>query len=223
MKKLSPLVLFIGLLALAALACSATSSDGGSTSNGATPAPAVLFKDDFSDSGSGWSVYSDAEGVNEYTDGGYRILVNKSLWYFWSNPERNFTDVIIEVDGKKIGGPEANDYGIICRYKDEGNFYFFTVGSDGYYAVRKFLEGGEEAFVGMDEMQFNDSVLKGGDAVNRIKATCKGTSLTLEVNGTVLADVVDSDLASGDVGLIAGSYDEAGVDILFDNFVVTKP
>jgi hypothetical protein len=43
------------------------------------------------------------------------------------------------------------------------------------------------------------------------------------VNGQILADVKDSDLSDGDIGLIASTFDESGVDILFDNFVVTRP
>jgi len=39
----------------------------------------------------------------------------------------------------------------------------------------------------------------------------------------VLTSVADSTLSSGDVGLLASTYDEAGVDILFDNFTVTTP
>jgi hypothetical protein len=35
--------------------------------------------------------------------------------------------------------------------------------------------------------------------------------------------VPDTSFTSGDVGLIAGTYEEAGTDVLFDNFVVTKP
>jgi hypothetical protein len=39
----------------------------------------------------------------------------------------------------------------------------------------------------------------------------------------MLTSVTDSTLTSGDVGLLASTYDEAGVDILFDNFIVTVP
>jgi len=38
-----------------------------------------------------------------------------------------------------------------------------------------------------------------------------------------VADVSDDSLASGDVGLVAGAYDEAGTDIFFDNFKVLRP
>jgi hypothetical protein len=33
----------------------------------------------------------------------------------------------------------------------------------------------------------------------------------------------DSAFRSGDAGLIAGTFDEGGVEISFDNFVVYKP
>jgi len=101
-------------------------------------------------------------------------------------------------------------------------FNFFTVGNDGYYGISKLING-EETLIGMDQMQFNDAAIKLGGAANHLTAECVGGSLTLTVNGTILADVKDSDLSSGDVGLIAGTYDTPGVDIVFDNFVVTRP
>jgi hypothetical protein len=39
----------------------------------------------------------------------------------------------------------------------------------------------------------------------------------------MVAVAQDSQLGSGDVGMIAGSFEQGGVDIAFDNFVVTKP
>jgi hypothetical protein len=226
MKAKSRLFMIIIVLLLAALACQVPNLTGGQTdptaAPGSTPSPKALFSDDFSDSSSGWDRVEDEEGTNDYDQDGYRILVNKANWYFWSNPGLQFTDVVIDVDAKKIAGPDENDYGIICRYKDEQNFYFFTVGSDGYFAISKILNG-EESLVGMDKMQFNDSAIKLADASNHLTAECVGDRLTLTVNGTVLADVKDADHTSGDVGLIAGTYDTTGVDVLFDNFVVTRP
>lgn len=183
----------------------------------------VLFQDNFSDPASGWSVFSDSDGSNDYESGGYRIFVNKPNWYFWSNPGVNYTDVVIEVDATKVTGPEENDFGVICRYQDENNFYLLVLGSDGYYGISKVING-EEQLVGMEELQLNDMVIKPGDgATNHIKAECAGERLTLLANGQVLADVRDQDLKSGDIGLIAGTYDDPGVDILFDNLIVTRP
>ena len=40
------------------------------------------------------------------------------------------------------------------------------------------------------------------------------------MNGELVADVRDGAFASGDVGLIAGTFDEGGVEIHFDDFFV---
>jgi hypothetical protein len=219
------LVIFM-MLSLAVMGCQLAKLAAGqpaSTSvSVSTAAAKPLFSDDFSDPSSGWDRVNDEEGINDYSNGGYRIFVNKLNWYFWSNPGLQFTDVVIDVDAQKTAGPDENDYGIICRYQDEQNFYFFTIGSDGFYSISKILNG-EESLIGMNEMQFNDTSIKLGGVPNHLKAECVGSNLTLTVNGTVLADVKDTELTSGDVGLIAGTYDKPGVDILFDNFVVTRP
>ena len=35
--------------------------------------------------------------------------------------------------------------------------------------------------------------------------------------------VIDADFSSGEIGLTAGSYETAGVDVYFDNFIVSRP
>jgi hypothetical protein len=50
-----------------------------------------------------------------------------------------------------------------------------------------------------------------------------GSTLTFYVNGEQLAQVQDSRLAHGDIGLIAGTFSEPGADVIFDNFVAIQP
>ncbi|MEE8122137.1 MAG: hypothetical protein V3T55_11440 [Anaerolineales bacterium] len=61
-----------------------------------------------------------------------------------------------------------------------------------------------------------------GNTSNHLGVECVGSGLSLYANGVKLAEVVDSDFASGDVGLIAGTYDIPGTEIHFDNFVVSS-
>ena len=58
---------------------------------------------------------------------------------------------------------------------------------------------------------------------NRLRVDCIGNRLSLYVNGEIVAEVTDGDLASGDVGLASGTYDDPGTDMRFDNFVVYRP
>jgi hypothetical protein len=43
------------------------------------------------------------------------------------------------------------------------------------------------------------------------------------VNFTELVFVQDTDLPAGDVGMLAGTFNDPGVDMLFQNFVVIQP
>ena len=221
MKPHHSLPILIIFLALILAACQAKPSTSEVKAT-ITPVRAALMEDDFSDPESGWTTFSGQDGLNEYQDGGFRILVNYAQYYFWSNPGRNFEDVVIEVDAKKLAGPDNNDYGVICRYQDIESFYFFTIGSDGYYGISKYTKDGD-SLIGMSSLGKNTDVILGGDATNRIKVTCQGDTLKLEVNGTLLAEAVDADFTSGDIGLIAGSNETLGVDVMFDNLLVTVP
>jgi hypothetical protein len=52
---------------------------------------------------------------------------------------------------------------------------------------------------------------------------CTGAQLTGYVNDVQVASVRDETLQDGEVGVLAGTFDESGADIVFDNFVVLQP
>ena len=190
--------------------------------------PNILFQDDFSDPASGWDRFSDVDGLTDYENGAYRIYVDKTEFTFWANPGLGETlpsDVRVAVDATKVGGPDFNDFGTICRYSGTGsspNFYEFLISSDGYAGIVLVTEGSQQVISNDGQLQPFDAIRQ-GNATNRIQAECFGSLLTLSVNGIVLTSVTDATLASGDVGLLASTYEEAGVDIRFDNFSVTIP
>ena len=180
----------------------------------------ILFQDDFAVNTTGWDRVSNSNGIMDYDGGGYRILVNQPKLNFWATPDRDFGDVRIEVDAFKLNGPDENRMGLICRYQ-KGNYYFFVISSDGFYAIGKFI-GGNTILLGQSEMQ-TSSAIKTGTAVNHLGADCVGNTLTFYINGTSVAIARDADLTSGDVGLLAGAFSQPGVDVLFDNFMVMQP
>jgi len=184
-------------------------------------AGALLFQDSFEDPASQWDRVRQAEGMTDYDGGRYRIYVNDSNADYWANPGLHFTDVRLEVDAKRIGGPDNNNFGILCRYQDMRNFYFFIISSDGYYGIGK-VENGRQTLIEPDQMHPSKFIHQGSES-NHILALCDGSRLTLAVNGEFVAEAEDNTFWEGDVGLIAGSFDEPGVDIIFDNFVVFRP
>lgn len=213
------LIKYALILMLGTLACTATDA----IPEGQPPAPAsgsVLFQDDFSSVSTGWERMLVNEGVMDYDGGGYRILVNTLQTNFWSTPHKDFTDVRIEVDTGKLAGPDENRIGLVCRFNGK-DYYFFIITSDGYYGMGVFYNG-QAILLGNPELQASADIHK-GVAVNHLRADCVGSTLTFYVNGLQLIQVDDPTLASGDVGVLAGTFSTPGVDIIFDNFVVLQP
>ncbi|KXK45703.1 MAG: hypothetical protein UZ10_BCD003001803 [Bacteroidetes bacterium OLB10] len=186
----------------------------------ALPAGSVLFQDDFSNQTTGWDRLLVNEGIMDYDSGGYRILVNALQTNFWSTPNKTFNDVRIEVDTGKLAGPDENRIGLLCRFNGK-DYYFFIMTSDGFYGVGLFKDG-QATLLGQSEMLSSDNINK-GLAINHLRADCAGQTLTFYVNGFQIAQAQDSTLTSGDVGMLAGTFSTAGVDIVFDNFVVLQP
>jgi hypothetical protein len=182
----------------------------------------VLYKDDFSKPSSGWETFSDENSsLIAYQANGLRIVVNQSQTDLWTRPGKKFADSWQEVDAIKLGGPDNNHFGLICRYQDQNNFYAFLVSSDGYSGVVK-MKDGKMTILGSGSLEYNQSIHQ-GQALNRLRAGCIGPILILLVNGEKILARQDSDFGAGEIGLIAGSYEKPGVDIYFDNFVVYKP
>jgi hypothetical protein len=179
----------------------------------------VLYQEEFEDNTSGWDRIANENGVMDYDGGGYRFLVSNPGYNLWTTPEKNFGDVRVEADVFRLTGPAENRMGLICRYQN-GDYYFFIISNDGYYAVGKYI-GGQTLLLGQTEMQPSEFIQQ--DAVNHLRADCIGDTLTFYVNYNQVASVQDSDFANGDVGLLAGAFSEPGVDVLFDHFVVLQP
>lgn len=185
------------------------------------PARDILFEDDFEDAASGWNRVAAVSGESDYADGMYRILVNDTNLDIWARPGLTYTDAIIEVDAIKVGGERNNRFGIVCRVVGPTNFYTLLISSDGFYGIGK-VKGDQFSLIDMKSFQPAASIRQ-GSAINHLRADCIGDTFTLYVNGQKIAEAKDSEYTYGDVGLLAGSYDTPGVDIRFDNFIVTKP
>jgi hypothetical protein len=180
-----------------------------------------LYHDDFSNPGSGWPQSSTADGSMGYEQGTYRMLVQSPLYDLQAVAGESFPDAQIEVDATLVSGPVYNRFGVICRHLDMKDFYFFAVSSDGYYAIGK-IKDGVTSLLGQEMMAYSAFILKGNNT-NHLRFDCIGTTLKGYVNGQTLAITQDADFSKGGAGLMSGSFDEGGVDLRFDNFVVSKP
>jgi len=181
-------------------------------------APAVLLEEDFSDPNSGWDAGKDADAEWAYRDGEYRIMVHGTDLAVWSNTRErhDWANLVMIVEARRVEGPLDNQYGVIARYRDRGNFYVFAISSDGMYAVQMLRD---DEWVDLVTWTASD-VVRQGEATNLLRVECRGTRMRFFVNDEMLAEVEDDTFSSGDVGLLAGTFAEGGVEVHFDNLLV---
>jgi hypothetical protein len=185
------------------------------------PSGSILYRDDFSNPASGWLSVETSSWSEGYAVDSYTIQVNIPQYDLWAVSGQTFGDVTVEADATRLGGPDVNRFGLICRYQGPKDFYFFVISSDGYYAIGKTLDG-TASLLGQEMMAFNPVIVKGAGP-NLLRFDCISSTLTGYVNGQVVASTQDKDFEDGDAGLIAGTFTSPGVQIAFGNFLVIKP
>ena len=178
---------------------------------------AVLFQDDFSNPKSGWDRASQGGNSTDYADGKYRITLSTPQQDIWANPYQYFDqDIIVEVDVWQNPSTVQAAYGIICGYSDMNNFYALTIGGGGYVEIFRYQQGKRLTLYSAENQPGIDL------EHNHLEVMCAANQLSLWVNGNIVAEVEVTEFTYGDVGLIVSSFDEAGVEILFDNFIVRE-
>lgn len=199
-----------------------TATPAASETPSPTPVLEAIYYDDFSDETLWYT--QDGERFSFYYDnGGYHITNDILGAAIWSVRGFEYADVGLEVDGSRQGGSADAYYGVVCRFSEDGDYYYgLVVADNGFYGILKMAEG-ELEFLGSgtDEAGI---IRRGFGETNRVRGVCSDERLTLFANDQLLLEVSDSSYADGDVGLVAGNrVSGADLDVLFDNFAILVP
>lgn len=184
-----------------------------------------LFADDFGgERVCGWATYSRGGGAAAIDNSAMQLTVSQPGQIWWTNPGKDFDDVVISAEARQVSGSNDNAYGLICRYQNEANFYVFLVSGDGYYAIGKYQSGSETVTYLTPDAQFQPSdAINRGVASNELRVACVGNQLSLEVNGVPLISVTDPTFVTGDIGLTASTLQPGAAIVEFDNVQVAAP
>jgi hypothetical protein len=181
------------------------------------PASAPIFEEAFDDNTQEWSVWKDEQGEKGVEDGVYYITVDETEWASWGTSDGlTFADGVVEVEARAVDGPDDNGYGLVFRYQDNDNFYYFEVSSDGYYSIGKMVADEWESLVGWTE----SDVIRLGRQTNTLRVECDGSRMTFFVNDYQVEALTDYDFDAGSVGFVAETTEESGVRAHFDNLKV---
>lgn len=216
MKTSKKLIPFSALPLVVALACS-------TIVNLAQPAPdkKTFFEEtEFVDA---CKAESSVEVERFAKNGQFIMNVVSPSYVGWTEcSDTEYADFIVEVDAAQAGGPDNNAYGVIFRYGLQSNeFYAFVVSGDGYYAFT--VDGANRVEPEFLVEWTASPAVKQGRQTNRLKVAALGAGMKYYVNGQYLGEVQDSRFSKGTVGFLAGSVEEGGVQIAFDNLRISEP
>jgi hypothetical protein len=188
-----------------------------------TPMKTVLFQaDDFSSVDSCFPVGVVPEVRRFEQDGQYHIAVDQSVYFGWSICDKDVRNFILEVDATPIEGPsnKAYAYGVVFRQDlDSEGFYAFLISGDGYYSFSGIYPNDFFSLLSWASIR----EINQGKETNHLKVVAMGDQFDLYVNDVFVGRVREGTLGSGPFGFIVQTFDDAGVDVAFDNLVITEP
>jgi uncharacterized repeat protein (TIGR02543 family) len=191
------------------------------TANFVATGPVVLFSDDFSNPSSGWVTYDGPDGRVRYYNGALYIKDYSAYSLsMYGEAQRYFTDFILEVETWLVGGTDDNWQTVGCRLDSSANGYGLGISADGYYMIS--LQSNDNVS-NLTGPTYSSYINQGVGAVNTIHIECIGNSLSLSVNGHLLATVTDNTISGGDICLSADALAGTYTEVAFDNLVVTTP
>jgi hypothetical protein len=180
------------------------------------------YQETFDEPGS-WRVESSGDVTGEVRDGVYDFLVTAVELTSWTTAGQSFSDGIFSVEATQVAGPDNNAYGLLFRLDDEqDDFYSFQISGDGFVWIGRYRNGGaDEAEPIVNDWWFESPVINQGDATNKLAVQAEGQNLIFFINDQEVGRVTDDAFSSGDIGLMVRTLGSGGVNIQFDNVMVS--
>lgn len=172
-------------------------------------------RSDFRRDDGSWVLSTEDDVFASYARRALVIEVDRSEWTTRvMHAEISAADFLVEIDTTFVDGPETGEYGIVFR-KQDNNFYLFAISGSGYYGLFRSDDG---EWTDVIPWTASGAITAGSGAVNRLAVLAEGPTVTLIVNGEVLAQAEDATYSEGGLGLAAGTFSEDGLQVSFDNF-----
>jgi len=127
----------------------------------------------------------------------------------------DYGDASISVDAS-IDGPPASAAGLIFHYKDDKNFYIYSIDGEGRYELDVYKD---DELIPLIEWTESSAINPVGES-NTLRVETSGDRIRLYVNDKLLDEISDSTIANGKAALVVNTFDDPNVTVSFDNLVV---
>jgi hypothetical protein len=175
----------------------------------------LVFQDEFVDNRNAWfvGVLNELE-TDLIEDGVFKVIWSGKGTSYELYEVRELTSFIAEVDCLVVGEGDGSCSLVFGAQEDQA-LYKFELFAD-YYRLYIVQPPGEPQLLA----EGNPAQLLREGEPNRLRVVRRGDDITAFVNGAPVAEAADLTYLTGKVGLSSNSYDEAGVEVWFDNFVI---
>ncbi len=197
-------------------------------------APAILYRADFANwfIGQEGGEYPLRASLDPAT-GEYRLALTgpqRGYGNYRTIPdERRFTDFQLDVDLRKIAGPDNAVYGVVFRVQPAipgartYQRYGFVVTGNGAYTVSLVNPDGPATVIAP---RGTSPAIARGNGSNHLTVTCRGSQITVAVNGEILGTFTGPVVAPGTAGVYIGELSttstEPLLEVAFSNLVVSE-
>ena len=181
----------------------------------------VLFRDQFVAGQTGnWHLEQDEVSSVEIANEQLLVNINQSdTVQFATLLDPEFSDFVVEVDGRQRAGAPDSSYGILFRVQDSERFYRFSITANGLYVIERHDADGTWTRL-IPEWLPSDAINQGLNVANRLKVIANGPEITVYVNDILLQQVSDSTYPTGNIALSAGTFGNGSLQVSFDDLVV---
>lgn len=198
----------------------AACGDGGAVSQDED----VIFIDEFNPGETGnWQVEGDDVGQTAVINQQFVIAINQpNTMQYTTLQEPVVNNFTLEVDAQQIAGNPESSFGILARMRGADQFYRFEITSSGLYMVERHNADGSWSQY-LEDWTESAAIKQGLNSVNRLKLEANGPSLSFYVNDTLLHEAYDNGVGlETTIGLDAGTFGQAGLQVAFDNVVIRE-
>ena len=143
--------------------------------------------------------------------------------------ERRFADFQLDVDLRKVAGPDNAVYGVVFRVQPAlpgartYQRYSFVVASSGTYSVTLVNPDGPATVIAP---RTASPVIARGNESNHLTVVCRASQITVVVNGETMGTFTGPVVSAGTVGLyiseISPSSTEPLLEVAFSNLVISE-
>ena len=214
-------------------------------STSTTQPQSKYFQEDFTNGAPGWSYFVVDDSIALTSPGSLPLLASgdvgtmtvgpsngyysfdlesKGQWVYAIYGDQKYDDVRVDVSADNRGTND-NNVSLICRYDKKEGWYEFNVANSGLFDIfyGQFTPDNKVIYSKIADGGSNH--IKQGKDVNQYGISCKGSTLTLYINGFETRKVNENNYAlrSGSVGVSVSSFNDLPAKVLFDWVKISQP